>query len=267
MSYSYAFFKLSLFFQNGYFIIPFMIWGLFYYDRKAFMTTSMFCLSASLINFYLKTYFQVPLNFEAVGHTGWAFPSGHTTLNSVLWFSLIILLRKRWTMYCAAAILPTGFAAMMYFQYHTFTDIVGGLVLALTCVVPLYIWNRYHFKKLYLLGFALVAISCGFLLAIPEVDLHDRLFANLGLLCGLVVCEYLKENQLSARLVYYKKRSLYYIISAISVMYLAVLSISLIGYKGMVDDFIIMFISSFLVLILAPLVVNRLLRERVKQAR
>lgn len=261
------FFKVCLFFANGYFIVPFLIWGFFYYDRKVFVTTAMFCLCSSVVNFYLKTVFKVPLDIEAVGHAGWAFPSGHTTLNCVLWFSLMLQLRKRWTYYCGIAINTGAIFGMLYFKYHTIVDILGGAALAVLFMIPLYIWIRFNFKKVYFLGLALFFVSFSVLYLIPAEDIFERLYANIGVLLGLTLFEHLKAYRLSQRLVYYKKRSLYYILCAIAILYASTFAIELIKYDGKSDYFIMYFVSVLLALIASPLVINRVLRERVLQDR
>lgn len=261
------FFKLALFFQNGYFVFLFVIWGVFYYDRNAFLKSAVVCLCTSIINYYLKTIFQVPLNAEVVGHAGWAFPSGHAALNTSLWVTLILEFRKKSFIYGALAILPIGFIAMMYFGYHSLEDVAAGFSLALSISLIIHYCHKYILKNTELLFFTLFLIATVFLYLIPTEEVYPKLYASLGMILGIACYQYLYNNHLKNRLVYYKKRSIYYIIGTLLVLYGTFCLSDIIDFDGKFDNMLLMFLAPMSSFILIPMLVNRFLRERVKQVR
>lgn len=134
-------YKTALFFCNTEFLMAFIIFGLFFWNREAFLNTILISILTIFIGQYLKSVWQIPLNPE-LGKEGWAFPSGHTILNIVFWPILCIQLRSSMLIAFAVIVVPLSFLGMVHFRYHTWQDIMGGVIFGLPIIIVGYLWLR-----------------------------------------------------------------------------------------------------------------------------
>lgn len=180
------FFHTVLFFNEQTFIFIFLITGYFLYDRKVFSYVIILTLFTSIVNSYLKSIWQIPLN--PASPYVWAYPSGHTQIHIVMWLSLILLTRKFKLLLMLIPFFITCYFGMTHFKYHTWADILGGICAGLLIVVPFFYWLRYFKDKLLELALLCIMVSALILMILlPEVphkfvsDWHD-----FGMLIGFL---------------------------------------------------------------------------------
>lgn len=78
--------------------------------------------------------FSEPL-LEQTRNDNWkryGLPSGHTSIQIALWFSLIILFRKRWIKITGLAVIVLTMISRLYLGHHFLGDVIGGALLGLT---------------------------------------------------------------------------------------------------------------------------------------
>lgn len=97
--------------------------------------------------------------------SAYAFPSGHATMNMVMYGFLSVLVARnvapprRWVPYATAALLIGAIAlSRLYLGVHWFSDVVGGLSLGLALVTLLAIAYRRHPPTVLPRGLPLVAV-------------------------------------------------------------------------------------------------------------
>lgn len=145
-------YKVSLFLSNAPFIITLIIFGIFCIDRDVFIKTTLISIGSAFVCAYLKYVFQVPLNPD-LGKIGYAFPSGHTMFNFVFWASLIWQSRSAFLLLIAMIIIPINYFAMVYFGYHTWSDIFAGIGFSIPIILFFIIWE---FSYASLTGLAII---------------------------------------------------------------------------------------------------------------
>lgn len=124
------FFKCGLLFSDWPFIITIFAIGYSFVDRKVFALGILLYCASTTINAYLKTVFQIPINPLISSSSTWAFPSGHTQAFANTFLYISWHYRKPWLW----ALIMTGLclttSSMVYFGYHTWSDILGGCIVA-----------------------------------------------------------------------------------------------------------------------------------------
>ena len=114
-------------------IIPIIVLGYIWADRKLFYHATCILLFNMLANVALKQTFQIPLA-SGVGHD-YAFPSGH--MQSAMTFYGWLAYKIHNTAFRIAAlavVLGIGFG-LIYFGYHNIVDVVGAVVIAIGLIV------------------------------------------------------------------------------------------------------------------------------------
>ncbi len=182
-----------LYFLNDKFLFPFLIFGIFFLDRKVILKSISLMLFCIVVNAYLKQYWKIPLNPDLF-KTGWAYPSGHTSANLVFWCSIAYHYKKPLLWACLLIIFTLSLFAMNYVGYHNWIDIFGGVCLGLIIAVssilymhlPLYIWaSALHIISLLILfimipnaweGYRWLWLSQGCLLSIAVYDYFNHKF-------------------------------------------------------------------------------------------
>ena len=88
---------------------------------------------------------------SAVLHTptGWSFPSGHTTLSIAFYGFIAYLIAQavarpyRWLVYgCAGTLISLIAFSRLYLSAHWLSDILGGLLLGIICLLFILLWLR-----------------------------------------------------------------------------------------------------------------------------
>lgn len=95
------------------------------------------------------------------------FPSGHTSTQTALWLSFIILFRKPWVYWTGGSIIVLTMLSRMYLGMHFLADVLAGLVLGVFISLlflryikdtRFYTKRTQNFKTLKFLGFPLLLI-------------------------------------------------------------------------------------------------------------
>ncbi|MDF3048167.1 MAG: hypothetical protein K0R73_1285 [Candidatus Midichloriaceae bacterium] len=181
------FFHFALFLAEFGFLGPLLIFGIFCVDKKIFINTAIVCFLSAFINAYLKSIWQIPLD-PSLGKVGWAFPSGHTQFNLVIWLSLIYQIRKVWIALVGASISISSYFGMIHFHYHNWDDIYGGIFFAALIFLAFVVWDYFcKNRQLVLLIFSF-AISVFIMFTLPEQPhRHEWLYIYLGMDTGLLI--------------------------------------------------------------------------------
>lgn len=169
-----------LIFSHFGFIIPMLLIGMLVIDRRFFCDLSFLMAFSIILNVALKAVFQVPLS-STVGHPGFAFPSGHMQLSTVVYASLWrlpYLLRAQFAYLFKAIIvlllIGIGFS-LIYCGYHNLTDVLGAIVVALL-LIAIYKWlqdNVPTWTPWLILASASLAM-CYIWLCYPKLPIHTE---------------------------------------------------------------------------------------------
>lgn len=163
------FFKFMLIFTDYKFLVPFVLFGLYTLQEKAFICAALMAFFAAFLNSYLKSIWQVPLNPELFSH-GWAFPSGHTQMSITFWCTLIYMTRKYKALYFLIPIILVSLYSITYFKYHTWYDISAGIFFAVLTFIYFRFWKK-MFKDRYLeLATVNAILSIGLYFMLPETS-------------------------------------------------------------------------------------------------
>ncbi|MBA4749022.1 MAG: phosphatase PAP2 family protein [Alphaproteobacteria bacterium] len=118
--------KACLFVTSEYFVIAFVSVGYLTYKKPIFARALFLLLFTMLLNPYLKSLFEIPLN-PCLQKTGWAFPSGHMQTTFSLWGWLIWeIKRKDFALFGVLLITAVG-GSLLHFQYHNLLDLGGAV--------------------------------------------------------------------------------------------------------------------------------------------
>ncbi len=185
-------------FSQDYVIFPIIIFGIVFLDRRLFLRIAVLLLFGIAINVFLKNVFQVPLN-PFLHKDWWAFPSGHAQLTATFYGYLAYAYRNNFLTLIAGAIIGGVCLSLIYFQYHDWIDVVGGLLTAVAWVI-LFEWLRkipLFRDRFYLL--ALIFVPLAFILEhysskVPAV--HQIVLGSLvGLAFGLLVDRFIPSGK------------------------------------------------------------------------
>lgn len=113
-------------------------------DRGNFMHLALIGFLGIILNVALKGTFKIPLPEWL--HNGYAFPSGHMQFSTVIYGWLFYHYPYRW-LRAVILILLTGIGAgLMYYGYHTFFEVCGGVFFA-SLIIAFYLFSQHHLKK------------------------------------------------------------------------------------------------------------------------
>jgi hypothetical protein len=131
-------FLLGIKLSNSVFISIVLVIGYLFLHRDNFALLIILCLYSVTANSYLKEIWQIQLNHEVFKDTaGWAFPSGHTQSIFLMWSYICWQYPKPWLWLRAIACFLFTECSIIYFQYHNFIEIIGGVLVAASLVLIL----------------------------------------------------------------------------------------------------------------------------------
>lgn len=116
-----------LIFTHAGIIIPLLILGYIWLDRKIFFHAAYIVLISILFNIALKVTFQISLS-PTLNSEGFAFPSGHMQSGVVLYGWLIINSRNILHKLLMITLLIGIAWSLVYFGYHNYFDILGSIL-------------------------------------------------------------------------------------------------------------------------------------------
>ena len=117
-------------------IVPCIVLGYCLISRRIFCHALCLLALGILLNIVLKNMFQIPLS-PALGKEGFAFPSGHMHVATVLYGWLALNIKNRWFRLCMVIILLGVGFSLVHAGYHNYYDVFGGLFFG-TLLVLLY---------------------------------------------------------------------------------------------------------------------------------
>ena len=137
--------RFFLAFSHDTIIIPLIIIGYIWIDRKVFFHGICLLLTSMLLNLALKITFQVPLA-PSLGKEGFAFPSRHMQSSIVLYGWLLKSVNKR-SIKVVITILLIGISiGLVHLGYHNYFDVLAAVFLGLLLIF-IYSWFLKTFKE------------------------------------------------------------------------------------------------------------------------
>jgi hypothetical protein len=119
----------------GGFLLLFLPLGYWLLHKATFARMGLLLLLSSLLNTWLKDFFQDPrpdlvFQLDPVGNT-YGFPSGHAQIAVVVWFWIAWAAKKKWV-WIVNSILVLGIcASRLYLGVHDVEDVLGGAAIGL----------------------------------------------------------------------------------------------------------------------------------------
>lgn len=119
-----------LMFSNDTILVPLIVVGYLCVNRQIFYHGACLLLLSMVINFTLKvTSFQIVSYVMGSSHL--AFPSGHMLSSVVLYGWLAYSFQQLWFRYGVILLLSSIGCALIYNDYHDYSDILGSVFFAL----------------------------------------------------------------------------------------------------------------------------------------
>lgn len=127
-------------FSNFWLILPMLACGFAFLNKPLFYHAYYIMFFSIIMNVALKATFQVPLN-PTIHHAGFAFPSGHMQLATIVYGWLAFNSTNKYLRACISIILVGVGFGLVHFNYHTITDVLGGVFFA-SLFITLYAWLK-----------------------------------------------------------------------------------------------------------------------------
>lgn len=149
------------------------------------------------VNGFAKDFFKVERLFGADGiisrrietATGYSFPSGHTQAATVFGGGIAAKSKLTWLRIVSAALVPLVGFSRLYLGVHYPSDVAGGIVIGLACLLLVHIAGSSRFGKAAVLLLCLVAVVSALLIG----ESPDT-FKGAGMLVGILTGLYFEEK-------------------------------------------------------------------------
>lgn len=185
-----------LVFSHSIIIIPLMVLGFIWVDRRIFYHALCLILLSILVNSALKVSFQIPLP-SSLGKEWFAFPSGHMQLSTVLYLWLAYKIPNT-VLRLAIALLLTGIGlSLIHFGYHNFYDVLGAIVFALLLLL-LYSLSSSRWPKVIPWMVLVVASVLFTYIHIRYAHRLDHVWIAYYALLGVILSEKLVNKKMTA---------------------------------------------------------------------
>ncbi len=183
----------------------------------------------------------------------YGFPSGHTSVQTALWISLMLLFRKRWTYWLGGAMILLTIISRLYLAYHFLADVLAGFAIGLIVSMLFLRWVKnsgFYLKRTHnfkTLGFlALPLILLPFAPFVTEPVLGSMMGINLATLLQIQL------KNVPINLGYGPKRIIIGLLGAVIFLFAfylpRILSIHINGYLGVFIMLLFCFASFYGVL-------------------
>lgn len=144
-----------IYFGQGMVLASLMILGWLFLDRILFFRAACLVVTSIILNFALKSTFQIPLS-PSLGKIGFAFPSGHMQ-SATVFYAWLTLNIPSFIFRTLMVIVLIGLGySLYYFGYHHYFDILMGVLIAGLLVLSFYRLSR---KNSRILSFFLFILS------------------------------------------------------------------------------------------------------------
>jgi len=159
-----------------YIIVPIIVIGFLFKDRKSFLEALLVLLFASIFAASLKAIFKVPLAAH-VGK-GYAWPSGHMMVSTMFYGWLFIRYRQPLII---PIIIGIGYSVIAL-GYHSLSDVIGALCFS---IPSLYFFYKMNFSLRNLSIFVSICTVSMMIFLYYYDNLPPHLFANLYIIAGI----------------------------------------------------------------------------------
>lgn len=186
--------RFFLSFSHPTILIPLFLIGLIWIDRRVFYYALNLIFISIIVNFALKSTFQIPLS-PALGKTGFAFPSGHMQFSVVLYTWLALHFKNSFFRVLIILLLIGMGWGLHYFGYHSYFDIFGAILVGGILVFLYYV---IYLKKRIILPWLVLVISSSL---IAYIYIHygfipDYVSRVYYILLGMVLSEICIKNNI-----------------------------------------------------------------------
>jgi len=184
-------------FSHWEFILPMLALGFVFLNKPLFYHAFFIMFFSILMNVALKATFQVPLN-PTIHHAGFAFPSGHMQLATIVYGWLAFNNTNKFLRACICLILVGVGFGLVHFNYHTTIDVLGGVFFS-GLIIMLYdrIKNKYPNKLPWLLG-ALSTLAVPYIAWQASIPTHAWIAYCAVLALALTFIIFDKYNRVSS---------------------------------------------------------------------
>ncbi len=178
--------KFFLCFSHEVIIIPLVILGYVWGNRKFFSQGICLLFISILVNFSLKVTFQVPL-LPTVGKIGFAFPSGHMQSSVVLYVWLITKTKNIFYQALIVGLLISIGFSLVYKGYHDYADVLAGVFFGVILIRG-FMYLAKHDDKI--IAWTLCSISTLLMFYIAKIyTIESHVWMAYYALIGLVLSE------------------------------------------------------------------------------
>jgi len=144
-------------------LLPLIIVGYIWLDKKIFFHAISITLLTVIFNGALKWTFRIPLA-PSIGQAGFAFPSGHMQV-AAAFYGWLFNSTNKYIVKIGTSIIMLGIAAgLMHFNYHNLIDVLGAFICAFTFInLYKHLLTKYGEQKLSLINALLATILIWYL--------------------------------------------------------------------------------------------------------
>lgn len=177
--------RFFLTFSHDTIIVPLMILGYIWIDRKFFLNAIYLILVGMLVNVALKVSFQVPLA-PHLNKTGFAFPSGHMQTSVVVYGWLLVKVKNPFYKIPFILLLMGIGWALVQCGYHNYGDVCGAVLVGVLLIVGYHFLVKLNRKVFHLLLLLLSTGLMGYIAMMHELSetQHMAYWTLMGLMGG-----------------------------------------------------------------------------------
>lgn len=177
-------FRFFLCFSTDFLIIPIVLLGYIFLERKIFYHAICLITLSALFNVALKVTFKIPLT-PLLYQKGFAFPSGHMQYAFALYMWLAMHTTKIVIRALITTILIGIGLGLMYFGYHNIIDVLGAILFG-TIVVISYrlLWALDNQQLLIKVSIVFSTCCIGYIGFVYKIEPHawQSYYALMGVL-------------------------------------------------------------------------------------
>lgn len=186
-------------------IVPLVILGYIWFDRRIFYSAICLVLLNMIFNAALKVTFKVPLD-PSLNKDWFAFPSGHMQNVVVLYCWLMAKIRKSFINIIGLIILTGEAWGLVHFGYHNYYDIVGAIIFG---SILLLVYQKFLYVKVKEPKLSLIMLLCSIIMMVYiayvyyiRYHLWMIFYSFVGIIISEVIfskLDYLNQEHLNKR--------------------------------------------------------------------
>lgn len=187
-------------------IVPLVILGYIWFDRKIFYSAICLGLLNMIFNAALKVTFKIPLD-PSLNKDWFAFPSGHMQNVVILYCWLMAKIQKGFINIIGLIILIGEAWALVHFGYHNYYDILGAIIFG---SILLLVYQKFLYIKIKEPALSLMMFFCGSIMMVYIAYVYyirHHLWVSFYGFVGIIISEiifsklnYLTQESLNNKL-------------------------------------------------------------------